>query len=357
MTGNIADLFLDERARLTDRERSLMTGILRALIHEVERELRRELAERLAELPGIPAELVGTLADGDDEIARPILMRGRALRSLGLIGAVKMRCREHRLATALRPGLSAEIATTAEPAAADDIEALLRAGDKEAAALAEAYLVAEAKRVDRRQMPLLPLADLPPELVRLLFWAAAAALRVHLHRDPAVDPRGVDDAIEAATRGLLDNLPRPSAPAVDLAARALLERVAETGSLDAALLLRLLRAGHVAAFLIGLAMVGDLPDALTRRVVFQADGISLAILCRACGIERAAFVDLFGLVHRGSAGTAQLPGETRDSILAFYDRMTMDNASAALAFWRRDPDFVSAIDQVAIAVNEPPATD
>ena len=40
--GNIADLFLNDEVRLSDRERALMTGILRSLIAAVESGLLSE---------------------------------------------------------------------------------------------------------------------------------------------------------------------------------------------------------------------------------------------------------------------------------------------------------------------------
>ena len=134
---------------------------------------------------------------------------------------------------------------------------------------------------------------------------------------------------------------------METAATALLGHLASDHPLDAALLPRLLRAGHVTAFLAALSEISGLPHADVRWIILDLDGISLAILCRACGMAREILSELLALVHRNLADTAQLPGETRNSILAFYDRMTLENANEAVAFWRRDADFVAAVDRVA----------
>src|SRR3990170_2284287 len=66
---NISDLFLSGEARLSERERTLMAGIVSQLIHDVEMSVRHELVERLAKDPNAPRELVVILANDTIEIA------------------------------------------------------------------------------------------------------------------------------------------------------------------------------------------------------------------------------------------------------------------------------------------------
>src|SRR5512137_1831558 len=58
LTATVTDLFFARGAVLTDRERSLMTEILRQLINDVETTVRRSLAERLAQEKDAPRDLV-----------------------------------------------------------------------------------------------------------------------------------------------------------------------------------------------------------------------------------------------------------------------------------------------------------
>ena len=50
----VGDLFFEENSVLSERERALMTDILRQLIHDVEMTVRKVLAERLADEPDAP---------------------------------------------------------------------------------------------------------------------------------------------------------------------------------------------------------------------------------------------------------------------------------------------------------------
>ena len=91
--GNMTDLLLNESARLSDRERALIGGILQKLISQVEMDIRRGLAERLKSRSDAPAELVALLANDEIEIARPILLESPVLRDPDLMGLIRHRGR------------------------------------------------------------------------------------------------------------------------------------------------------------------------------------------------------------------------------------------------------------------------
>ena len=59
---NVVELFIADDHRLSERERTLMAGILDRLVSEVEVAVRGDLAERLAKMPDAPAER-GVLLD------------------------------------------------------------------------------------------------------------------------------------------------------------------------------------------------------------------------------------------------------------------------------------------------------
>lgn len=354
--GNIADLFFDEGARLSDRERSLMTGILRSLFADIEAALRRELSASLADRGDVPEELKSLLAQDGADIARPILMRSRALRTPELVEIVKFRGREHGLAVAMRPSLARDAGEPGPAGGEDDaIEALLRHSDPELVQHASDYLVAEAERTDRLQMPVLRPADLPDDLALRVHWWVSAALRAHIVNAFAVNPTMIDDQIESATRAVVGRH-GSAGTAISEAARRLIERLAVFEPVTMDLLIRLLRSGRIPAFIAGLSQFAAIPQPTARRIALQADGESLAIVCRASGVDRDGFLALCELVSDRAGGSGQLPSDARDSILAFFDAISKGNARAALNFWRRDPEFVSAIEQVAPATKDPPTS-
>lgn len=356
LVGNIADLFLSDAVRLSDRERALMTGILRSLIATVESALLQELTAIVGERGDLPEALRPLLSGRSVEITRPILMASPALQAPQLVELVKYRSREHQLAVAMRPSLTSDAADHgATPDGGDAIEELLRDADDSLSRAASEYLVAESERIDRLKMPLLALADLPAGLARRLHWWVAAALRAHVVDALSVSPTYIDSHIEAAARGAAD---RHTVDGAGIAAQAgrLIERMAEADPLTVATLSRLVQAGRIPAFIAGLAHFADLPWAVAQRIVLRPDGQSLAILCKASGVDGEGFLALHALISSVPAGTARLPTEDRNSILGFYDKVTKGNARAALGFWRRDPQFISAMEEVSPVAEEPPAS-
>lgn len=355
--GNITDLFLDDSVRLSDRERSLMIGILRSLITEVETELRVELSGRISERRDVPDALKSELAHRSAEIARPILMQSQALRSPDLVEAIKFRCGEHRLAITMRPSLATDTGDAGpEHGDEDVIEILLHHSDPDLVQRASDYLVAEAERVDRMKMPVLRSADLSEDLARRVHWWVSAAMRTHIVSSFSVNQTVVDTLIETATQDVLER--RASAgQAIAVLARRLIDTLAEWEPVTADLVVRMVQAGRIPVFLAGLARFAQISEVTARRVALRADGESLAILCKATGVDRDGFLALHEAVAGAAAGTEQLPSVARNSILAFYDTITKGNARAALNFWRRDPEFVSAIEQVGLAAKDPPASE
>src|SRR4051812_5812834 len=89
LMATVTDLFFEQGGTLSDRERTLMTEILRQLIHDVEMCVRRALAERLARQPAAPRELVTALANDQIEVAHPILLHSEVLQDIELIEIVQ----------------------------------------------------------------------------------------------------------------------------------------------------------------------------------------------------------------------------------------------------------------------------
>ncbi len=63
LVAAINDLYSGEEELLTEQDRAIMVDIIRRLIHQVEISVRRVLAQRLAERPDAPEDLVLILAN------------------------------------------------------------------------------------------------------------------------------------------------------------------------------------------------------------------------------------------------------------------------------------------------------
>ncbi len=109
LVQSVGDLFFDTDKILSDRERSLMTEILRQLIHDVEMSVRLALSERLATEDSAPKELIQILANSEIEVAYPILRESSVLQDIDLIEIIQHRTMNHQLAVAMRDSLSESV--------------------------------------------------------------------------------------------------------------------------------------------------------------------------------------------------------------------------------------------------------
>ncbi len=350
--GNITDLFLSEDARLTDRERALMASILQKLVKDIEMEVRRALAKSLASNQEAPSELIGVLVNDEIEIAQPILLRSSVLTDPDLIRIIRFRGREHWLAISMRSPLS-EFVSEAIVATGDEdaIERLLKNQDAELSQRAMEYLVAESERVDRFQEPLLKRHDLPPELAIKMYWWVSAALRQYMVRTYKMSELSVDQMVEETTARLTRALPS-EAKSADQTAAALIDRLSQKNELNPQNLIKFLRSGRIGAFIAGVSHMAGLDGQMMRQIVFEAGGESLAITCKAMGWQRTEFANVF-LLSRQFQGTHQISPARLEEALKFFDDVTEPTANSILHYWRRDPRYARAIDEVGEAPSEP----
>ena len=192
LVNAVSDLFFDSHELLTDREKALMTDILRQLLHDMEMSVRRELAERLAKTENAPHELVITLANDKIEVAYQILRESELLHDTDLIEIIHHRTLQHQLAIAMRKILNESVTDAlVETGQEDVIKTMLENPDAKLSKITMVYLVDQSKRVDSYQNPLLTRSDLEPELVKRMYWWVSAAMRKNIIANFDIDPAEV----------------------------------------------------------------------------------------------------------------------------------------------------------------------
>lgn len=340
---NLTDLFLSEDGRLNEHERALMNDILSKLVRSVELRLRQELAEFFARNEIDLPDIVRLLANDEIEVARPLLASSKLLRDEDLIEIVRMRTDEHRLTIAMREEIS-EAVTTAlvEYGNGDVLEALLRNPDSKINDRAMEYLVAESRRVDRFQEPLVGREDLPPELAYRMYWWVAASLRKRIVADFDVDPLVVDQAMRHVSRSMLGR--RESGEGAYIKAQRLVRRLAETGDLTPEFLLGSLRQNRIPVFVAGLAELGSIDFRTAWRIFSDPGGESLAVLAKAVGLERGQFTSVFLLVREAREGRKARSPATLKRILELFDLVSPANARGALQYWQQDSAYHTALE-------------
>lgn len=341
LQGEMTDLFLPETHRLNDRDRAMMSGILRKLLADVEMDIRSALAARIADENILPAELVAALGNGDVEWTRAVLAEAGALNDIELIEQIDLRARAHRLSSFLRQGLTIADEAGLDMHGEDLLETFLRHADGVVTKRAMEVLVAEARAVDRHREPLLLRQDLPAELAEPLYWRTGAALRFTLLRDFTIDPLLLDDLIERSTTLALAARSGGDATALQ-AARLLVGRLQETGALTPEVMTNALRYGHLTLATAAFAGLTRLEPALGLRLMLDADGESLAIACKANAIERKHLAALLDLLTKSpeNRGLRQDAGRA----LTFFDKLSPVQADAVCRHWRLHVGYKRAVE-------------
>jgi uncharacterized protein (DUF2336 family) len=345
LMNTITDFFLPEADRLTEQERAIMSDVLGKLVQSVETDLRRNLAETLARTNAAMPELIALLANDDIEVARPVLERSSLVKDADLIEIVKYRTDEHRLVIALRDQVSEAVSDALVDFGGPDVlEALIRNQDATLSRRAMEYLVAESKRLDRFQEPLLDRNDLPADLAHRMFWWVSAALRLRILREFPVDEAMLDGALlEATRRSMADHDDSQSAQA---RAMRLAKRMRESGELTDSFLLRALRQQRIAMFVAGLAERGSLSFRTAWRIVSDKGSESFLVLARAIGMGRDTMTSCVLLLAEINAPDLSRRPEVLTAILRMYDELDSQRAGRVLRLWQRDATYQSALDEL-----------
>ena len=283
-----SELYAGPRGLLTDAERSLMNGMIDAVVESIAARLRDDdpgQGGRVITGVGATLRRAGVLADPD------------------LIEAAYHRLLEFELE---RRGRKHDI-----------VSPLIERASMQVTHAVTEFMVWRAKRRDAYQNPVLVADELPGALAQRLAWAVAAASR---DADPARD-----DALEAATLRALTTLGSDDTPA-SLAAR----RLIESGTAGPGLLAPLLEAGEIALLTAMFARLGRLSPVLARRFLFEPGGESLAVCAKALDLGR----DTLSAILEAGRAARRRNGDVEDA-LALHDRLDPAVAHLMMRRWSR----------------------
>lgn len=342
LVNAVSDLFFDSQELLTDREKALMTDILRQLLHDMEMSVRRELAERLAKTENAPHELIITLANDKIEVAYPILRESELLHDTDLIEIIHHRALQHQLAIAMRKTLNESVTDAlVETGHEDVIKTMLENPDAKLSKITMEYLVDQSKRVDSYQNPLLTRSDLEPVLVKRMYWWVSAAMRKHIVANFDIDPTELDSSLEATAKDLIDE----ASSELDKTSKSaeVANRLAEIDEISPQLLIEVLRQGEVPLFEAMYAKLTGLRPKLVRRIVYEPDGEALAVACKAVGIDKPNFASIFMLTRKAHAKDKVISPRELTPVLEFFENIKPESAALLLERWRRDPDYLDSI--------------
>ncbi len=338
----IGDLFERRADELQAGERELMIEILERLSRDVEMSVRAGLANRLSEKGDAPHDLIRMLANDDVQVAYKILSSSTILRDADLIEVVRHRTMQHQLAVAIRKDVSEEVSAALVEAGKEDvIVTLLNNQDARISADVLEYLAEESKRTDSYQKPLVRRPDLPSEVAERMYYWVSAAVRNYIIDNFDVDVDDLDDQMSATVSDALDSEDEQEESGA--AAERLVNHLFDDGGLSADFALKSLHQGQVSIFEFSFAkMIGTRPI-LARRIIYEPGGEALGIACRAIGMNRSIFLQIYHLTRKARSSEARLGKEEVVRLTKFFESITRESAFLVLRKWQRDRRYLNAL--------------
>jgi hypothetical protein len=92
-----------------------------------------------------------------------------------------------------------------------------------------------------------------------------------------------------------------------------------------------LQAGRTDRFEAQIGKLTGLDTDALRHVLYDPNGKALATICRAMGVPRKQFVELYLLVLRSRADSGMTLAREISAVVRHYDRLTPSAASEAIA--------------------------
>ncbi len=337
LAENVLDLVISQDGRLSDRERALSDQVLTRLVQDMELQVRQQLAARIAELPQAPEGLVTLLAKDDISVARPLLQRSMLLSDTALIEVVLMRTREHQLCIAMRSVVSegvsdALVEHAVEP---DVLEALIGNPNAAISSSAMAYLVAESRRFDQFQDPLLSRADLPAELAHRMFWWVSAQLRQKILNEFNIEEYELDPVLEDGTQAILTAVDAERKKTITVRAVELATALHQEEQLSVEILINMLRKQKIPAFCAGLSHLSGISFESIQRIVLDKDITPFAILSKAVKFGEAHFSTMALLLLQSHNKNRQSTNQLRN-VLELFRKISSDQAQITLKYWHNE---------------------
>jgi uncharacterized protein (DUF2336 family) len=326
LSGIMSDLLSIE---LNVSERELVVDVLMGFLRQAEKDLRRAVAERLSVIENVPLRIILNLANDDIEVADPILRRSRVLTDMDLIYVVKANAETHARAVATRPNISEKLIDVL--AEANDVETAITLTENKSITLTENALhnfTELAKTSERLAKPLTMCDEISEELAMELYDFVGAEIKTYIRSNFDLASNGIaQKEIDKAVHDLSASLRGNYIPTSSMIALA--EDMMRRDSLAPDVLVENLRRGQVPNFIAMFSVYCALPIPTVIEILQQERGQGLAVACKATGIQKADFVNIYLMTARLRKSEI-ITQSTLAKALSYFDRIKGVDARAIL---------------------------
>jgi uncharacterized protein (DUF2336 family) len=341
LAGMLADVFLNENAKLTPREEEQVNELINQLMFNCSSQVRMHLLKKFVDVSKMPRQIATNLAQDTIDVARPVLLTSSALTDEDLVRVIEDKGVDHAMTIAKRSRISEAVA-----------DALVTTGDMRVMqAVVEnlgAHLtplamdvISDAARYSANlRKPLIFRAEATTEIVLKLYWWMEQDLRRYTLSRFGVSSGQIDQALAKTIATFLDSHVQEKSN--DAIMSQIAEWIEGHQALTPQILPQVLRMGHFRLFNMLLARLAGLPLSLIDTIMEEVGGRGLASICRSIGVEKAGFVSLFLLSRGGRPGDQIVHPREMCYALETFDRMTPAIARDLLHSWTVDPSYFAS---------------
>lgn len=345
LAASVAEMCLASKMDLTERELELAFEILRLLVDKVEVRIRRHIADYLAERSDVPHDLVQFLASDEITVAYPIILHSTLLQDEDLLDIIVNRTKQHRQAIAIRPNISTSV--TESLMEQDDPGVMTTLLCNETAEISETAMrkmVDKSIEFDTLREPLIHRREMTSDLAQKMYVWVGDSLRDYILANYQVDPNSIADSVDHALSQDFGMEQRPDATSrapteQELATEIISSRPASVAGDFASghALLRYLNLGDMPGFESAFASQLNLPLEAMSLILHESGMETLAIACKASGMEKEVFSQI--VCHLSGSLPAEAFRVTEDYTKAidYFDQIDHTAASAVLNRWRNSP--------------------
>ena len=334
----LADVVCLPASRINAFERSVTGDLLVELLRQASTEERRRVAARLAPLAEIPDSLARLLLRDEPSVAAPLIEQCASLTDVDLIGCARDAGIEHRLLIAERRGLS-EVVTETLLSFGEEavIEAVLKNSSARLAQSAVEGVVAMSRRSRGLCASLLRRPELRPSGAYVMFWWCGPDERRIVLQRFAVSREVLQDSVEdlfaqAAAEGWSDPVTRKALQFIERRQR---NRAAIDKSPYSGLEAAVAAAGQgMTRELVGeIGYLSGIKPLTSAKIMGDAGGEALAILCKATGLSRLDLQTLWRAMRRPEATADGEIHPDWERVQITYEMLAVDRAQTVLRYW------------------------
>jgi uncharacterized protein (DUF2336 family) len=334
----LADVISLPLSRVNSFERSVTADLLVEILRDADFDERARIARRIATLAEIPNCLIRLILRDDLDIAYPMLVDSNALSDADLLDCARNATGAHRRLIAQRRGISEVVAEAlVELGETLVVEALLRNDQAQFSAAAIETVVAMTQHQAGLVPMLLRRPELRPNHAYVLFWWAEPEARRTILQRFAVSREVMQEAAGdvfpmAADENWQDALTRKALQFIERRQRnrAAIEK-SPYDSLESAI--NAAEEGFSREIAEEIAYLAGIKPMTGAKIMGDAGGEGLAVLCKATGLPRTALRQLWRALGRPETTDDGELSPQLQHVISAFDMVAVDRAQTVLRYW------------------------